>query len=335
LTIVNAELCAFHTGLLATDYHRFHSAPYRGSGWHLDLVQPNSKLPFASEVAGDKIYPAKEVVIWARNEVSAQRAADLIHSARLLIDGSNLLSHIYPGEHAPIQAVEEEEGEEPGFPPNTPVVTPNIPLACLVAARASSRLQYVYALAKIRLSFETYSLPTIELDPQHSANVPKSPLPEDHVRLAFAIVMAYSCIEELGFAVNASSDRPAKIGGKWNPVVKEDLEARLRKGHVNLTEAFHWTLRGARTLIEKKRVPEIVQKARWARYPVRDGKMEIIDAINYVSFLRSKVSAHKADKRLVRVLSVYDVANAQFLSRRLLLEKMGYWRFWGHKGKKN
>jgi hypothetical protein len=135
----------------------------------------------------------------------------------------------------------------------------------------------------------------------------------------------------LGFAVNASSDRPAKIGGKWNPLVKEDLEARLRKGHVKLTEAFHWTLRGARTLIEKKRVPEIVQKAEWARYPVRDGKMEIIDAINYVSFVRSKVSAHKADKRLVRVLSVYDVANAQFLSRRLLLEKMGYWRYWGNR----
>jgi hypothetical protein len=333
MPIMTNRLYPFHTGLLATDYHRFHSAPYKGSGWRLELVQPSSELPIASEVVGDKIYPAKEVVIWARNEVSAQRAADLIHSARLLIDGSNLLSHIYPGEHAPIQAVGEEENgvHEPVFPPNTPVVTPHIPLACLIAARASRRLQYVYAMAKLRLSFETYSLPTIDLDPQHSTNVPKSPLPEDHVRLAFAIVMAYACIEELGFAVNASSDRPAKIGGKWNPLVKEDLEARLRKGHVKLTEAFHWTLRGARTLIEKKRVPEIVQKAEWARYPVRDGKMEIIDAINYVSFVRSKVSAHKADKRLVRVLSVYDVANAQFLSRRLLLEKMGYWRYWGNR----
>src|SRR5262245_54199886 len=113
------QLYAFHTGLLATDYYRFRSAPYTGSGWHLELAKPNSKLPIASEVSGDRIYPAKEVVIWARNEVSAQRAADLIHSARLLIDGSNLLSHIYPGEHAPIQAVEEGEGElhEPGFPP--------------------------------------------------------------------------------------------------------------------------------------------------------------------------------------------------------------------------
>jgi hypothetical protein len=39
------------------------------------------------------------------------------------------------------------------------------------------------------------------------------------------------------------------------------------------------------------------------------------------------VAAHKTDKRMVRVLSVYDVANAQFLARRLLLEKMGFWRY--------
>lgn len=326
------QLRAFHTGLLATDYYRFRPAPYPGKGWRIDLVQPNSKLPITSEMVGDKIYPGREVVIWAGNDVRAQSAADLVHAARLLLSGSNLLSHLYPGEHAPIQEVEEGE-EEPGFPPGTPVTTPTIPLACLIAARASTKLQYVYAIAKLRLSFETFSLPTIELDPHHSDTVPKSPLAGDHVRLAFAIVMAYSCIEELGFAVNASSERPAKIAGQWNPDVKADLEARLQKGNVNLAEAFHWTLRGPRTLIEKRRVPEIAQKAKWARYPVRDGKMEVIDAINYVSFLRSKVSAHKADKRLVRVLSVYDVANAQYLSRRLLLEKMGYWRYWGDRHK--
>ena len=105
------RLYPFHTGLLATDYHRFHSAPYKGSGWRLELVQPSSELSIASEVVGDRIYPAKEVVIWARNEVSAQRAADLIHSARLLIDGSNLLSHIYPGEHAPSKQLEKRKKE--------------------------------------------------------------------------------------------------------------------------------------------------------------------------------------------------------------------------------
>jgi hypothetical protein len=62
--------------------------------------------------------------------------------------------------------------------------------------------------------------------------------------------------------------------------------------------------------------------------------MEVIDAIHYVSFLRSWVAAHKTDKRMVRVLSVHDVANAQFLARRLFLEKMGFWRDWGDEGEK-
>ena len=30
---------------------------------------------------------------------------------------------------------------------------------------------------------------------------------------------------------------------------------------------------------------------------------------------------------MIRVLSIYDVANVQFLARRLILEKMGFWKF--------
>jgi hypothetical protein len=55
--------------------------------------------------------------------------------------------------------------------------------------------------------------------------------------------------------------------------------------------------------------------------------MQIIDAINYASFMRSSIAAHKSDHRMIRVLSIYDVANVQFLARRLILEKMGFWRF--------
>lgn len=326
---------AFHTGLMACDYYRFSDPPYRGQSWHFDLVLPATDLPVASTIVGDRIYPAKEVVIWADRDVAAQRAADLAHAARLLIEGSNLLSHLYPGEHAPIHRANSNFSvklteDESAFLSRTQTVTPNIPLACRVAARASLTLEYVYALAKLRLSLETFSVPSIELDPFHSATIPKSPLPEDHVRMAFAIVTAWGCIEELGFEIRASSKKPSKLpDGTWNPTVQLDLEDRLRRGHVNLGEAFHWSLRGAKTGIERKRPPNIIQKAPWARYQVRDGKLAIIDAIHYVSFLRSWIAAHKTDKSLISVLSPYDVANAQFLARRLMLEKMGFWRDFG------
>ncbi len=326
---------AFHTGLMAYDYCRFPDPPYVGNRWHLDLAESRAgEYNVGSVRIGGKEYPAKEVLIFAGSEVAAQRSANLVHAARLLTSASNELSLLGQGEHpsirrvdsrAPNLATEEWEHAAPKF-----LMVANIPLACQIAARASFRLQYVYALAKLRLSFELFSVHLVELDPTHSANLPKSPFPEDHVRLAFAIVTAWSGIEELGFEIRASEKKPSKLpDGNWNPVVKEELEARLRKGGINLDEPFHWNLRGAKTRIENKRAPNIVQRAPWARYHVRDGKMEVIDAIYYVSFLRSWIAAHKVDKQLLRVLSAYEAANAQFLARRLLLEKLGFWRQWG------
>jgi hypothetical protein len=37
-----------------------------------------------------------------------------------------------------------------------------------------------YALARLEVSMEIRSVPTIELDPMHRLNIPKSVFPEDH-----------------------------------------------------------------------------------------------------------------------------------------------------------
>jgi hypothetical protein len=328
-------MLTYHTGLMAADYYRFPRPPYVGNGWILNLVRLPEELTISRERVGRRIYRAKEVVVRSSDQAKAQRAADLLHAARLLLEGSSCLSHLGPGEHAPIYESTKTVNtySKIEFVKHAYVCTRNIPLACLIAARASFRLQTIYALAKLRLSLDICSAPFVELDPHHSENIPKSPYPEDHVLLAFAVVTAWSCIEELGFDIRASENNPSKLpDGSWNPKVKLDLEERLRKGHVNLRESFHWNLRGPRTRIEKKKSPILVARAPWARYQVRDGAMEVIDAIHYISFLRSWVAAHRGDKDLVRVLSIYDVANAQFLARRLLLEKLRFWRYWGTHG---
>jgi hypothetical protein len=317
----------FNTGLIALDYFEYPKFPYHGNGWSLGLADPPETL--VSRESGGEKYPGKEVVITASTEAKAQRAADLVHSSLLALDGSTARSRLYPGEHAPIHLPIENASDPSslGYPYHSRLATTHIPLACLVAARASKRLRLVYAMSKLRISFDTFSLPITELDPElHSENVPKSALPEDHVRYAFAIVAAWSCIEELGFEVRASQQNPTRIKGAWNPSVKSDLEARLRRGHINLKDRCLWNLRGPRTRIEIKRAPEIVKAAEWVRHLVRDGEIEVIDAINYVSFLRSKLTAHRLDHGTVKLMSVYDVANAQFVARRLLLETMGFWR---------
>ena len=82
---------------------------------------------------------------------------------------------------------------------------------------------------------------------------------------------------------------------------------------------------------QKKRFSKRINKSKWSQSPhVRDEEMEIIDAIDRSSYLRSKVASHKLatseKNKFVKVLSPYDVANVQLLARRLILEKLGLWK---------
>jgi hypothetical protein len=321
----------FHTGLHAIDYEDYPNFPHKGAGWHIDLLPRDPREFPSGSVRGDNFYPARELAVFAKDEDKAQRAADLIHSARLLLDGSNVMSHLWPGEHPviwPRDRKDDDQLDDAVVARKTEVTTVHLPLASLIAAKASRKMSYVYALAKLWVSLEISSVPAMHLDPTRNENFPKSVLPEDHIRLAHALIAAWSCVEELGFEVRASAKKPSRLpNGTWNPPVKADLESRLRRGGVDLAESFPWNLRGPRTRIERKRPPEVFTKAEWARWNVRDGEMMVIDAINYASFLRSKIAAHKSDPKMLRVLSIYDVANVQFLSRRLILETMRFWRF--------
>ncbi|MGH9697855.1 MAG: hypothetical protein ACRD5R_05855 [Candidatus Acidiferrales bacterium] len=321
----------FHTGLHPSDWHAYPTPPYRGRGWTISFAKQTTQFPQGGEYSGDKFYPYKEVIISARDQLTAQRAANTIYNARNLLQGSNLFGMLSSGPQPVSPVASEANRNSPRRPGETPEFhsSPNIPLACLIAARVSQKLKFVYALARLAISMEIMSVPTIELDPTHSPNIPRSAFPEDHVRMATAITSAYSSIEELGLTIRASNQKPSRIDGAWNPVVKEELEQRLTNAGVDLAEEFYWNLRGKRTRIEMKRQPEITRVAPWAiKNVVRDGQMHVSDALAYASFLRSQIAAHSnEDKGDVRVLSVYDVSNVQFLARRLLLESLGFWRY--------
>jgi hypothetical protein len=197
----------------------------------------------------------------------------------------------------------------------------------MVAAKASQRRHFVYALAQYTLSASIHANQLVDLHPEEGGHLPVSPFCEDHVRFAYAIVTAYAVIEQLGLEVRASDKRPSMIDGLWNPDVKSDLESRLRQRGVDVAQQISWNVRGPARRIERVRPPISQGKADWARHGVRDCYVELIDAIAYLSWLRSKVAAHKAGK-LVTGLSPYDVANGQGLARRLLLESLGFWRYW-------
>jgi hypothetical protein len=113
--------------------------------------------------------------------------------------------------------------------------------------------------------------------------------------------------------------------GTWNPVVKEDIEKRLLKAGIDISETHIWTLRGPKTRIERRRRPPSTGKPSWAGGNVRDVNVPVIDMLSLASWLRSGTTTHRFSDT-ARSLTVYDAHNVQSLARYLIMKKFGFWR---------
>jgi len=197
------------------------------------------------------------------------------------------------------------------------------PTACAMAAKASRRRNWVYAAALYGLSRRLHANALVDLEPRMYPHRHRSPFPNDHVRFAYSVVTSYAIVEQLGLEVRASDKNPSMIGNEWNPAVLHDLEERLEKVGIASDRTIMWMVRGGKTRIETKRPARTQGMQIWAHGRVRDCEVRVVDAISSLSWLRSKVSAHRVDE-LVELISAYDVANAQNLARLLILNSIGF-----------
>jgi len=274
----------------------------------------------------------KEAIIQANSIENAIKVVELISAALTLLN-----AELYEADRTSILPFLPEErklmarefmSEEEMIGSRIQAI-PQVLLACKIACEASFRRAYYNALLKYQLGNYLCSITPIELDPSHSLYYKLSPFPSDYVKYAYAIIAFYSVVEELGLEIRATNKNPSFIDGKWNPSIRKDLEERLKKGGINTKELFGWNLRSTPTNIEKdlrksgKLKP--IKKSSWARRDVRDSEIELIDAILLVSNLRSAISSHKFSK-FVESLSIYDASNANYLARRLLRERLGFWK---------
>jgi hypothetical protein len=314
----------FATGFVSTDHFEYPPATFCGRSWRIQLGPQSKGSPIINGHLGNQAIASNEVFIVARSETVARRVASNVVGAMTLLEGSSVL----------IPDLSDAFHRQDDPEPNVKRLhagcwsTSGFPLACRIAVRASFSLPFQYALAKYKLSCETASFAWIDLDPRHSEIIPRWHRAEDHVRLATAIVLAYSVLEELGIEVRASADNPSSINGKWNPVVKRNLEDRLRRAGIDLSNPVIWSVRGGKSRLEAERPQHLFAtsaRTPWAKWEIRDRHVEVVDAIGHASFLRSKVSSHRLNPSKVRMLSAYDVANVQHLARRLFLERLGYW----------
>jgi hypothetical protein len=267
----------------------------------------------------------REVVIQAHNYNSAQNAFTMINCAHAL-SHTELLSEIQSVIPKNKKEYENIFPDELSRHHTDTIETSHFPLACIIAAKASNKRSYKYALAKFRFASELHSVFRVDKDPSSATeHLGVSPFISNHVRYAYSIIASYSTIEEVGLEIRASATNPSLIDGKWNPKVKNDIEKRLKKAGIDPKETFPWDLRGKPTRIEKSKQLPSKGRCSWAKGPyVRDCELEIIDAINVASYLRSKISSHKINS-LVTSLNSYDIENVRMLARRLLLGSLGFW----------
>ena len=294
----------------------------KGRGWQINF----ESNPSNHVVTGGE--PAKEIVVYAHSENRAQYVVDTVLAAYCLYTGDLLTNDPVPVFQNRAQTIDEIEKQLLAGGGHSIGVS-HLPVACLIASKAFQKNVYQYAIFKNLLSCRTVPLGARTLDPQGDWEPGKivSELPEDHVFNASSITLGYSVLEELSFDIRASSKLPSKINGRWNPEVKRDLQERLTNAGINLSEPVLWHLRDTPTRIERVRKPLGLQKCEWARFRVRDMYLDIIEAIAYASWLRSKISAHRLPT-LARSLTICDVANVQHLARRLLLETLAFWRYY-------
>ncbi|MBL7854802.1 MAG: hypothetical protein JNL17_10405 [Cyclobacteriaceae bacterium] len=238
----------------------------------------------------------------------------------------------YPHEYG---TIDKYDNLNPDGPPILGFSSNSIPEYFYLAILASKDYKLENAIIKFQISTQLYSMHNMDL--QGGIDWKTTDYPFIQMRFAYAIISAFSVVEELGLSVNVKvspSGRSKLDGGEWDEKVLNDLTGRLINTGINLNENISWMIRGEATKTERVRPIKVIKKADWAHHEsheygdllkVEDGFVSIPDAINHISFLRSKISSHAVGRRIMD-LSVFDVANAQFLARRLILERAKIWK---------
>ncbi len=218
------------------------------------------------------------------------------------------------------------------YKPFQPLHHPSNPEYFYLTAKASNNINLINAINKFKLCTEMYFIDSMSL--HEEVDWKTTEYTYIQIKFAYAIIFAYSIVEELCLEIRASKEKPShKPNGDWNTETLQNLLNRLKKANINVNKPIVWMARGEPTENEIKRRVKIEKRAEWADSPeykddisffIDDGYPYLPDAICYISYLRSEIASHRVGEKIYG-LSVFDVANAQHLARRLILESVGMW----------
>jgi hypothetical protein len=269
-----------------------------------------------------------ELLIEADSEEKAEDLLSIIHGGMLLAfpEPGLTLNFVHLKEY-----IEEQNSwynEEPFI--NYLMRLENVGFGCQIATKAINDKQLIYAIEKYKVSLELASFTPKSADPRYGQVFNNYDIKHSyHTRSAFAIISAFSVIEELGLEVRSSSTNKRFLNnenGEWNPKVLNNILERLKEANINEDLTFDWIYRGEPTKIEQEIKPLFGIDSKWINYgkDVRDKTLTFPEAIHHASYLRNFIASHKF-KELTQYISPYEVNNVQLLARQLIIRKIKMW----------
>ncbi|SEL76766.1 hypothetical protein SAMN04488008_105146 [Maribacter orientalis] len=273
--------------------------------------------------------PQLELLIEA---VSEEKAEDLLS----IIHGGMLLAYPEPGLTTNFVFLTEYNEKQNEWYSKKPFINylkriEHVGFGCQIASLAVKDKQLIYAIEKYKVSLELSSFTPKSADPMYGQAFDNYDIKHSyHTRSAFAIVSAFSVIEEFGLEVRSSSTNPRFLNnetGEWNPKVLKNITERLIQANIDSQLTFDWIYRGEPTKIELETKPLFGVDSKWIVYhkDVRDKTLTFPEAIHHASYLRNFIASHKF-KELTQYISPYDVNNVQLLARQLIIRKMKMWK---------
>lgn len=272
--------------------------------------------------------PQYELIIESESEEHADDLLSIIHGGMLLAYPEPSLTSNFTF-ITEINEVHEERYLDEPFR-NYFKRFENVGFGCRFANATIEDKQGIYALEKYKISLELSSFTPHSADPRYGQVFEHYDVQhQSHARSAFAIISAFSVIEELELEIRSSSKNPRFTDpdkGIWNEKVLQNIQQRLERSGISSELTFDWIYRGSPTRIENEIKPFFGFDSQWVVYgdEVRDQTLTFPEAIHNASYLRNFIAAHKFNE-LTQFISPYDVFNIQGLARQLILRKLGLW----------
>lgn len=154
----------YRTGLITQDnpHYRYPHPPFKGISWHINFEK-------VKQYEGNRIKhnkKEKEVIIYASNQLSAQKALDLVTYSLELYQGDPV------SPFGDIELIAYNDAYLRDYYLKVydtfnvkRINLCGVPVACLIAAKASRKNKLIYAISKYRFSVSLYSQFRVDLEP--------------------------------------------------------------------------------------------------------------------------------------------------------------------------